>query len=81
MLHTDRDARIEPPRVDELIISERDVAVVLRIKHEDVAANIDARENIIMPYLIIGDEFFCVQMTLRETLIDADSADCRYVYQ
>jgi len=61
MLNIDRDAAsIEPPSVDELIISERDVAVVLRVNHCSVPAHIEARENIIMPYLIIGNESFCV---------------------
>ena len=81
MLNIDRDAAsIEPPRVDELIISERDVAVVLRVNHCSIPAHIEARENIIMPYLIIGNETFCVQGTLRETLINGDSVDHRYVY-
>jgi hypothetical protein len=80
MLHIDGDASIEPPRVDELIISERDVAVILRVNHGCVPADIEARENIIMPYLIIGNEPFCVQGTLRETLINGYSVNRRNIY-
>jgi hypothetical protein len=81
MLHIDRDASIDPPSVDELIISERDVAVILRVDHGCVPAHIEARENIIMPYLIISNESFCVQRTLWETLINGYSVDRWYVYQ
>ena len=75
MLHINRDTSIEPPRIDELIVSERDVAVILRVDHGCVPADIEAREYIIMPYLIIGNESICVQRALRETLIYGNSVD------
>jgi hypothetical protein len=64
MLYIDGDASVNPARVYESIIRHRNVAVILCIDHRCIATNIETRENIIMPYLIISDEWLSVETTL-----------------
>ena len=60
MFNINWDASIDPSSVKKSIIRDRDVAVVLSVDHGRVASNIEACENIIMPYLIISNESPCI---------------------
>ena len=64
MLHIDRNAGIYPSGIDEPIVGEGNIAVVLRVDHRSVSTNIEAREYIIVPYLIISNETFSVERAL-----------------
>jgi len=80
MFNINWDTGIDPSCIQKFIVRESNVAVILCIDHCCVPTNIETSEYIIMPYLIIGDEAFCIEWTLGQALIDCYSVYCCYVY-